>query len=93
MVLHAIGTKPWVLLWPQDHWSGYFMWFRRLMQEISPFVAHARRYRDRVGESMGWLDYRTPTGTVLKLLGCGQWAFRGLPITLALTLAKRFGLV
>jgi hypothetical protein len=88
-VLHAIAGKPWVLLLPENRTPGRFAWFRRLLQETSPFVAYARRYRDRVDEPMVWLDYRTLTGTLLKLLGLGHWALRGLPVTLVATLARR----
>ncbi len=88
LVLHAIGGKPWVLLLPENRWPGRFAWFRRLLQETSPFVAHARRYRGQVGEPTVWLDHRTLMGTFLKLMGFGHWAVRGLPVTLAATMAR-----
>jgi hypothetical protein len=88
-VLHAIAGKPWVLLGGAKPAWGSFVWFRQLMQELSPYVAHARRYRDDVGEAMAWLDHRTATGRVLRVLGLGHWALRGLPVTLAATVLRR----
>lgn len=90
-VLHAIAGKPWVLLLAANRQPGRFHWFRRLQQELSPFVAHARRYRHRVDEPTEWLDYRTITGTLLKAAGLGHWALRGLPVTIAATVGRRLG--
>lgn len=90
--LHAIGGKPWMLLSPSMRQPGYYAAFRRLQQELSPFVAHARRYRGAVDEPTAWLDQRTPIGTVLRLLGGGHWSLRGLPVTVAVTLARRLRL-
>jgi hypothetical protein len=88
-LLHAIAGKPWVLLRPEHYAPGRFAWFRRLLQETSPFVAYVRRYRHQVGEPMNWLDHRTIAGSLLKLCGFGHWALRGFPVTLLATLARR----
>ncbi len=92
-VLHAIAGKPWVLMARDPRTMGRFEKFRALLQETSPFVAHARRYRDRVDEPTRWMDYSTVPGTLLKIAGLGHWALRGLPVTLACTVAKRVGLL
>jgi hypothetical protein len=92
-VLHAIAGKPWVLMARDPKTMGRFERFRALMQETSPFVAHCRRYRGRVAEPTRWLDYRSVPGTLLRIAGLGHWAFRGLPVTLACTVAKRLGLL
>lgn len=86
--LHAIAGKPWVLLEPCKRQPGRFAAFRRLQQELSPFVAHARRYREQTDEPMDWLDQRTGPGTLLRALGLGHWALRGLPVSVAVTLAR-----
>ena len=87
--LHAIAGKPWVLLSPEIRQPGRYAAFRRLQQELSPFVAHARRYRAQVGEPTPWFDEHTAFGTILRVLGLGHWALRGLPITVAVTVARR----
>lgn len=90
LVLHAIGGKPWVLLGPGCPDKGWFGWLRRLMQELSPYVAACRQYRIAVEEPSPWLDYRTFVGTVLKILGLGHYALRGLPVTFVATLIAPF---
>ena len=86
-VLHAIGVKPWVLLNPAKAENGLFAWFRRLLQETSPYVIHVRRYREQVDEPMAWLDQWTVLGRVVNLLAVRHWALRGLSITLVCTWA------
>ena len=89
-VLHAIAGKPWVLLRKENHWPGGFAWFRRLLQEISPYVAYVRKYRSHVDESMDWINHRTWVGSILKIMGMGHWALRGLPVTLMATVVEWF---
>lgn len=93
LFLHAISVKPWMILNPGQALAGRMWWWRRLNQELSPYVAHARRYRDAVDEPTRWMDWRTPTGTALRLLGLGHWALRGLPVTAAATVVQRLGLL
>ena len=87
-VLHAISVKPWVVLRGAPL-PGQSAWFRRLMHEVSPYLAYARRYRSVVDEPCEWMDQHTPLGTVLRIAGLGHWALRGLPVTLAATLLRR----
>ncbi len=89
-VLHAIAGKPWVLLGrPDARPPGWFFRMRELLQETSPYVAHARRYRTAVDEPTPWLDHHTFAGRMLRAAGLGHWAFRGLPITLVATAARQ----
>jgi len=88
VLLHAIGIKPWVLLRKEAREPGWFPWLRRLLQETSPYVKHARRYRGELGEAEGWFDYRTPLGVILNGVSFGHWALRGLPVTLVCRVAR-----
>jgi hypothetical protein len=90
VVLHAIGVKPWVLLGGRRE-PGWFAWFRRLMQETSQYVVHVRRYRGAVGEPMDWCDRRTGPGLAINALSFGNWALRGLPVTVVCRLIRRRG--
>ena len=83
--IHATAGKPWLWLGGKPYWSqqNFFSWHRRLLQETSPYLFEARRYRNELGEQAEWMDWRTPTGTVLRFLGLGHFALRGLPIALA----------
>ncbi|HEY1173913.1 MAG TPA: hypothetical protein VGH19_21290 [Verrucomicrobiae bacterium] len=90
MVLHAIGGKPWVMLGPGCPDKGWFGMLRRLMQELSPYVAAVRKYREAVQEPCPWLDYHTAPGIVLRVLGLGNHALRGLPVTVLATMWSMF---
>jgi hypothetical protein len=83
--LHATAGKPWLWLGGAPYWSErtFFGWHRRLLQETSPYLFEARRYRSQLGEEARWMDKRTGTGTLLRLLGFGHFALRGLPLSVA----------
>ena len=84
--LHAIGGKPWVLMGMNNPASDRGARFRRLLQEVSPYVAYVRRYRDLVDEDVAWMNFKTLPGVILRAAGFGHWAIRGLPVTAAATL-------
>jgi hypothetical protein len=89
-ILHAIAGKPWWVLTPgyrRVH-SRWFSFYRRLLQETSPYVREARRFRAELGLECPWLDYRSFTGSALRLLGFGHFALCGLPLTVAATAAE-----
>ncbi len=90
-ILHALAKKPWDLLHPDHIYSGRYWEFRKLMQELSPFVALARRHRHEVGIPCPWLDTWTWPGRILAWAGLGHFALRGLPVALAGELAHRLG--
>jgi len=82
--LHAIASKPWVVFTPgyaarHDRW---FTFYRRVLQETSPYVAAARRLRGEVGVDCPWLDAGSWLGRGLRAAGLGHYALRGLPLTL-----------
>jgi hypothetical protein len=83
--LHATAGKPWLWLGGAAYWSqrNFFSWHRRLLQETSPYLFEARRYRGQLGEDTRWMDQRTGAGTLLRLLGFGHFALRGLPLAMA----------
>lgn len=85
---HAISVKPWVVL-SGVPLPGQSAWFRRLMHEVSPYLAYARRYRNVVDDPCEWLDQSSPVGLAMRAAGLGHWALRGLPITVAATLLRR----
>jgi hypothetical protein len=86
--LHASAGKPWLWLSGAAYWSkpDFFSWHRRLLQELSPYVFESRQYRDALGGDSGWMFRRTTTGSLLRLLGLGHFALRGLPVTMAASL-------
>lgn len=85
--LHAIAGKPWHLLDPGHIPDpGFFGVYRRWLQELSPYVAEARRYRGEIAEPMLWLDNCSAIGRALRVAGLGHYALRGLPLTIAATL-------
>lgn len=90
-VLHALAAKPWDLLDPSKVYVGRYWAFRKLMQEISPFVALAREYRAEVGMPCPWLDTVSGWGRVLRFLGFGHFALRGFPVAVAGAVARRLG--
>lgn len=81
--IHAGGTKPWVVLNESRDLPGFFWWYRRILQETSPYVAEARRYRHAVGEPCPWLDWHTAPGVAVRMLGLGHFGLRGLPLAAA----------
>jgi hypothetical protein len=83
--LHAIAGRPWWILTPDYRrvHGRWFTFYRRLLQETSPYVHEARRFRGELGMECPWLDYHSLLGSALHLLGFGQFALCGLPLTVA----------
>ena len=83
--LHATAGKPWLWLGGEPYWSkrNFFGWYRRLLQETSPYLAESRRFRNGLDQDSRWMDRRTGAGTLLRLLGFGHFALRGLPLAMA----------
>ncbi len=90
-ILHGQGIKPWVILNRSPEFQGWFWFYRRLMQEVSPYVAETRKYRAEVGEDCGWMDWKTPLGVLGRLAGFGHHALRGLPLTAVATVMDALG--
>lgn len=89
---HAPGSKPWVTLPPKAGHVGRFWVLRRLLQEVSPYVAEAKRYEREIDVPCPWMHWRTPVGTILNLLSLGHPSLRGLPVTMVAALLKTFGI-
>jgi hypothetical protein len=89
--IHGQGAKPWAVLAENPAWTGWFWFYRRLLQEAAPYVAEARSYRAEVGLPCPWLDWASPLGRVNRALGLGHHALRGLPLTALATVLARFG--
>jgi hypothetical protein len=85
--LHATAGKPWLWMGGGEMWSrkDFFSWHRRLLQEVSPYVAEARMYRCQLGSDTNWMSRRTPVGLALRYMGLGHHALSGLPITAVAT--------
>lgn len=90
--IHATAGKPWLWFSGEPYWSqrSFFSWHRRLLQETSPYVFEARRYRNLLGQDSSWMNWRTGTGTAMRVLGLGHFALRGLPIAIAASLMDQF---
>ena len=83
--LHATAGKPWLWLGGEPYWSqrNFFSWQRRLLQELSPYLFESLQYRNQLDQNTSWMDRRTATGVVLRVLGLGHFALRGLPVAMA----------
>jgi hypothetical protein len=87
--LHAQAGKPWIIFDPgyrQTH-PRWFTFYRRLLQETSPYVGAARRLRAEVEVPCPWLDAWSLLGVGVRLVGFGHFALRGLPLTAVATTA------
>ena len=92
LFVHAIATKPWRLLGTTLGDDNLDWWLLRLAQEVSEYVAHARKFRAEIGMPCPWLDYTSPTGRSLRALGLGHDGLRGLPLAVAVSVAQALGL-
>lgn len=79
--VHAIAMKPWVLLARAGDFHGYYWTYRKLSQEVSPYVALAKNYRLKLEDDTSWLEYRTALGALMRLAGMGNYVLRGLPLS------------
>ena len=79
--IHSPGPKPWIAFNPTLNLTGFFWTFQRLLLEVSTYVALARRYRAQLGNEGRWVEYSTPVGIMLRAVGFGHHALRGLPLT------------
>lgn len=86
--VHAIAIKPWMILGRKDL-KGRWWWWRKLHQEISPYVALAREYQQAIQEPAEWMTAGSLSGRLLRCLGFGHWSLRGLPVTVLATLLNR----
>ncbi len=86
--VHAMGAKPWTILDRCTAYQGTTWKVQRLGQETSPYAAHARTFAHVIEMPTPWLDYATLGGRVLRWMGFGRDALRGLPQT-ALAQAAR----
>ncbi len=91
-IFHALAMKPWVLLDPAAGNRGAYWYARSLLQEISPFVAEARRHRAVLDDPCPWLDTRSIPGVILRGMGFGHFALRGLPVAALAALASVLGI-
>lgn len=89
--LHAIAGKPWHVFaeWYAKSHSTWFVFYRRLLQETSPYVLRATRWKDRVAVPCEWMNYHSLLGGLLKLCGGRHHALTGLPLSVVATLAGR----
>lgn len=91
LFVHAIATKPWIVLQGRAEQTGLEWWLMRLSAEVSTYVAHARKLNREVDEPSPWLERGTVSGRCLRLLGLGNDALRGLPLVVAIRLAAVCG--
>jgi hypothetical protein len=74
---HAIAGKPWVLLKEGASAGNWFEWYRRLLQEVSPYVLECRRHLDWYPAAQPWLRYRTLLGSLLRFMSASHPALAG----------------
>ena len=73
---------------PAAQLTGRFWFYRRLLQEVSPYVALARGFRQDLAVPCPWMDCWSPTGLLVRGLGLGHFALRGLPLTTVATVIQ-----
>lgn len=88
---HATAGKPWLWLGGEPQWSqpDFFSWNRRLLQELSPYLTESRQYRAQLGIDSHWMSRHTGIGSLLRTLGFGHFAIRGLPVTVVASIMIR----
>ncbi len=86
--LHNPAAKAWHALDPATPKTRY-RFAERLFVETSPYVALARKYAGHLGPGQTWLRHRSLLGLIVRALGFGHYALRGLPVAAALTLVGR----
>lgn len=89
LFLHATAGKPWVLLNPAHYTPGFFGWYRRLLQECSPYVIVSRRYRRMLPEECPWMDRQTAAGWLSRTAFANHPYLSGLPMSLVAGLIRR----
>ena len=90
--LHAIAGKPWWVfskLYPTIHFP-WQTWIHRLQQEISPYVIYSRFFSKLVEIPIPWMKRVTILGLFFRLMGFGNLALTGLPLTLVATFLFKF---
>jgi hypothetical protein len=81
--IHSQAGKPWIIF-SKEYLARHGAWvtfYRRLLQETSPYIAEARRLRQELGDPAPWLDVHSIPGVILRAAGFGHFALRGLPLT------------
>lgn len=87
-LVHATTDKPWIVLSPRFGRSRRER-LTQLAHELSPYVVAARTLQTRLGQPAPWLEFRTPLGRFLGLLGWASPGLAGGPLTLAASLTSR----
>lgn len=85
--IHGAAGKPWYIFDPAyaSHHPRNVTFYRRLLQELSPYVTEARKYRTEVGTPCPWMAKHSIPGVLLRTAGLGHFALRGLPLTTVAT--------
>jgi hypothetical protein len=87
--LHNPASKPWIALDPSRSLISRFWFFRKLSLEVSPYVIYAKRYEKEMGQETSWMNHVSPWGLLLRFMGVGHYALRGLPLCLLVTCASQ----
>lgn len=83
--IHSQVNKPWA---PRERERipfepGRLFWIKCLTciyLDASPYALTAEKYRAQIEDDVSWIAPRTPSGKVLRLLGCGHPALVGFPV-------------
>lgn len=97
LFIHAIGGKPWM----RSHYLAG-AWkpeqplrerlrasYEYLHLELSPYVAAARHYQDKMGEAADWMNIHSIPGQFLHKVCLGNPALQGLPLACVEASARR----
>lgn len=88
--LHAIAGKPWWIFHSKyaDIHSKTAVYYRRLLQEVSPYTIAARQYQDMLDYPLPWLKQRSIIGRFMELIAFRRHALLGMPITMVASLLR-----
>jgi hypothetical protein len=81
-LVHAQRDKPWKRAPAPPGWRAPRAALNYAWMEVTPYNHVAARYRRSLGLEMEWLEPRSGLGRALRLLGCGNPALTGAPISI-----------
>jgi hypothetical protein len=88
--IHSQGpNKPWRLKQAIPR-TDLINLFESLYLELSPYCYVAYRYRDKIPKTLEWnfLEYSSSLGNFFRILGLGNPALTGLPLSLAYSVLR-----
>jgi hypothetical protein len=75
-LVHGIDPKPWT---GGRQTTGWWGWYNRVAIELSPYTWASRRHRAELDEDAQWMDRRTLTAGLCRLLTLDEPNLQGIP--------------